>query len=141
MTPSVAIGAVVFDVEGRVLVVKRAHPPMQGAWTILGGKPGPGEALEAVVKREVEEETGLAVDVVGLIEIVALAREGYRYDVHEYLCTVHASSPAPVAADDALDVRFVDVAALVALDVDADARAVIGRGAQMLAKLRSAMAY
>ncbi len=132
MTTTLAIGAVVVDAAGRVLVVRRANPPLQGAWTILGGKPIAGESLDDAVRREVREEAALTVDVVGLVEIVTIAREGYRYEVHEFLCTVHPSSGPLVAGDDAVDARFVDEGELEGLGVLAAARAVVARGLALL---------
>jgi 8-oxo-dGTP pyrophosphatase MutT (NUDIX family) len=42
-----------------VLLVQRAHAPNAGIWTLPGGRQHFGETLEAAVKREVFEETGL----------------------------------------------------------------------------------
>src|SRR4030095_13285466 len=63
MTPIVAVGAFVFDVESRVLLVERGQPPGVGLWTVPGGKLDPGETLVRAVSREVREETGLTVEV------------------------------------------------------------------------------
>jgi 8-oxo-dGTP diphosphatase len=67
--PYLAVSAAVFR-AGRVLIVRRGTPPMQGIYTLPGGGVELGETLEQAVIREVREETGLA------IEPVALA--GYR---------------------------------------------------------------
>jgi 8-oxo-dGTP diphosphatase len=62
-TPTVAVGAFVFDPEGRVLLVERGQPPGAGLWTVPGGRLEPGETLAQGVAREVREETGLVVEV------------------------------------------------------------------------------
>jgi 8-oxo-dGTP diphosphatase len=67
--PYLAVSAAIFR-AGRVLIVRRGTPPMQGIYTLPGGGVELGETLEQAVIREVREETGLA------IEPVALA--GYR---------------------------------------------------------------
>jgi 8-oxo-dGTP diphosphatase len=67
--PYLAVSAAIFH-AGRVLIVRRGTPPMQGIYTLPGGGVELGETLEQAVVREVREETGLA------IEPVALA--GYR---------------------------------------------------------------
>ncbi len=67
--PYLAVSAAIFH-AGRVLIVRRGTPPMQGVFTLPGGGVELGETLEQAVVREVREETGLA------IEPVALA--GYR---------------------------------------------------------------
>ena len=68
--PTVAVGAIVFDDRGRVLLVKRGRAPARGLWSLPGGKVDGGETLAAAVAREVLEETGVTVDVGALVEVV-----------------------------------------------------------------------
>lgn len=65
--PLVGVGGVVID-EGRALLVRRATEPALGEWTIPGGLLELGETLFTAVERELQEETGLTVRVVELIE-------------------------------------------------------------------------
>lgn len=104
------VGAVVFDDHGRLLLVKRANPPAQGLWSLPGGRLEAGEPAEEGVLREVLEETGLHVRVereVGSVE--RAAPTGDNYVIRDFLCT---GAGDVVAADDAADARFFDVAAL-----------------------------
>ncbi len=82
---SVAIG-IVLD-GGRVLVGRRARPPLAGYAEFPGGKTLPGEPPEATVVREVREESGLAVRVVSLL---ARERGGHpdAEDLHFFLCRI-----------------------------------------------------
>src|SRR5690625_699566 len=50
-----AVGAVVLDPAGRILLVQRGNPPQAGRWTVPGGKTEPGETLREAVAREVRE--------------------------------------------------------------------------------------
>lgn len=59
------VGAIVADPLGRLLLVERGHPPHQGCWSLPGGRVEPGETHPAATVREVLEETGLHVEVVG----------------------------------------------------------------------------
>jgi ADP-ribose pyrophosphatase YjhB (NUDIX family) len=63
--PELAVSAAIFR-DNKVLVVRRAHAPAQGLWTLPGGRVEVGETLVAAVTREITEETGLAIEVIGL---------------------------------------------------------------------------
>lgn len=53
---TVGCGAIIEDVDGRILLQKRSD---YGVWGIPGGLLEIGESFDATVKREVKEETGL----------------------------------------------------------------------------------
>jgi len=54
------VGAIAFDADGRLLLIRRANPPAQGQWSLPGGRVEPGEDWRDAVLRELEEETGRA---------------------------------------------------------------------------------
>ena len=63
----VAVGAVIEDEIGRILLVK--HVPerggfWQGKWICPGGKLEFGETIEEGIRREVKEETRLEIDLI-----------------------------------------------------------------------------
>ena len=53
--------------QQKVLLVRRANQPGYGLWSVPGGYVDRGEVVEEAAKREVLEETGLIVDVDGLV--------------------------------------------------------------------------
>lgn len=119
--PRVGVGAVVLDGE-RVLLVKRGRPPSAGKWSLPGGLVRLGERLEDAVRREVAEECGLRVrllGVCGVIDRVRLADEGppmtaprvqYHWVLVDYAAEVSHGSARP--GSDAADVRWVPVSEL-----------------------------
>jgi len=109
-TPLVGVGAVVVD-QGRVLLVRRGREPLKGQWSLPGGVLEVGESLIAGVAREVEEETGLKVEPLELIELLdRIHRDGerirYHYVIADYLCRVIGGELK--AASDADAVRWVE---------------------------------
>jgi len=91
--PIVGIGGVVIH-EGRVLLVRRARPPLQGQWSIPGGGLEVGETFADGIRREVREETGLEVRVLeraGVFERIlrdAADCVQYHYVLIDHLCEV-----------------------------------------------------
>src|SRR5881296_3974092 len=90
--PRVGVGAVVLDGE-RVLLARRGRAPSAGKWSIPGGLVHLGERLEDAVVREVEEESGLRIRVLGLCGIIdRVHREGDRVRYHYVIVDYVAES-------------------------------------------------
>ena len=73
--PIVGVGAIVLDGD-RVLLVKRAHEPLKGEWSVPGGAVDVGETLEEAIRREVREETCLDIEVGPIVDVL----DRIRYD-------------------------------------------------------------
>jgi 8-oxo-dGTP diphosphatase len=69
---TVTAGAVVVDVEGRVLLLKHVYRRGSG-WGIPGGFMEKGEQPEAAIRRELREEAGLEVEDARLINVRTIA--------------------------------------------------------------------
>jgi 8-oxo-dGTP diphosphatase len=129
--PLVGVGAVIVE-QGRVLLVKRARPPLQAQWSIPGGALEIGELVRDAVVREVREETGLAVEPGELLGVYdRIVRDGqqrvqYHYVLIDFLCRRVAGEPA--AADDAAEVRWFTPEEIPALKLADDTLQVIGKG-------------
>jgi ADP-ribose pyrophosphatase YjhB (NUDIX family) len=104
MAPQIAVGAIVVE-DGRLLMVRRAHDPGAGLWSLPGGRVEHGEYLVDALRREVAEETGLDVDVRELVGILEVLGEPH-YVILDYFAAVTGDrEPAP--ADDVSDARWV----------------------------------
>jgi 8-oxo-dGTP diphosphatase len=68
LTPLLAADAIILFQEGIVLI-RRENPPNKGSYALPGGFVEVGETVEAAVVREAREETGLAIDLLGLVGI------------------------------------------------------------------------
>jgi 8-oxo-dGTP diphosphatase len=110
--PVCAVGAIVID-KGAILLVKRDREPAKGQWSLPGGRVERGESLREAVVREVREETGIDVDVDGLIGIAErIVRDDdgdieFHYVILDYIAT--SRSAAVKAGDDVSDARWVPV--------------------------------
>lgn len=108
--PVPAVLAVVVR-AGQVLLVQRANPPDAGLWGFPGGKVEYGETLLQAAERELLEETGVratAQAVIGAVDAWDRADDG-QLRQHFILIAVHCvwQAGTPLAADDALDARWV----------------------------------
>jgi 8-oxo-dGTP diphosphatase len=130
-TPLVGIGAIIIE-NARVVLVKRAHPPLQAEWSIPGGVLEVGELMREAAIREAHEETGLTVDpgeLLGVYDRVlrdANQRVQYHYVLIDFLCRRVAGDL--VAASDAAEVRWFTREELPALKLAEDTLEVIGKG-------------
>ena len=68
LTPLLAVDAVILFGQGIVLI-KRKNPPYQGCFALPGGFVEVGETVENAVKREAREETGLKIELLGLVGV------------------------------------------------------------------------
>ncbi len=69
LDPKVAVGAVIVDGVGRVLLVRRAIEPGYGKWVFPGGYVDRGEEVPLAAIREAREETGIAIAIDSLLDI------------------------------------------------------------------------
>jgi 8-oxo-dGTP diphosphatase len=106
--PETCVGAIAVD-DGRLLLVRRGRGASVGSWSVPGGRVEGGETLAAAVRRKLQEETGLDAvcgDLAGWVERID---DEHHFVIFDFHVAVTAGG-APVAGDDAAEVRWVPLA-------------------------------
>ena len=137
-TPVVGVGAVVVR-DDRAVVIRRRHDPHKGQWSLPGGRLELGESLVEAVRRELQEETGLDVQVGPVLEVfewIERATDGIRHHfvIVDYLCTCRGGTLC--AGDDAADAAWVREDDLERYDMSETAKTVIRKGLNVARAVR-----
>jgi ADP-ribose pyrophosphatase YjhB (NUDIX family) len=124
------VGGVAF-VGGRVLLIKRRFEPLAGRWSLPGGALEVGETLAEGLAREMNEETGLDVDVGPVVDVFDRitrdddGRARFHYVLVDFLCTVRAGTP--MAGSDVAEVALAEPGDLARYGLTAKTLEVIER--------------
>jgi ADP-ribose pyrophosphatase YjhB (NUDIX family) len=114
--PLVGVGAVIFKGED-VLLVRRGQEPARDTWSLPGGLVEVGETLTAAIQRELTEETGLTVRLLGIAAVLerifpdAAGKVAYHYVLIDFVCEYLAGELKPAS-----DITAAQFAALPDLD-------------------------
>ncbi|MEP7239076.1 MAG: NUDIX domain-containing protein [Ferruginibacter sp.] len=121
----VAVDAVVFGYsknEGvSVLLIKRKYPPYKNSWAIPGGFILEEESLEAAVKRELSEETGIKVNYLEQLYTFGAPKRDPRQRIISiaYFALVKSSMFQQLkASTDAADAQWFNINKLPTLAFD-----------------------
>lgn len=107
-SPALSVDAVLFDQQGRLLLIRRKYPPYQGQYALPGGFVDYGETVEAAVQRELEEETGVRTGITRLVGVYSAPdRDPRRHNV-SVAFLMQPSTQQPVGGDDAASAAYVD---------------------------------
>ena len=108
--PVVGVGVVVLRGD-RVLLIRRGRAPRLGDWSIPGGRQELGEGVRDTALREVLEETGCGIRLIGLIDVVDGIRRDKEGEIVTHYTLVDFAAEwvrgEPVAGDDAAEARWV----------------------------------
>jgi 8-oxo-dGTP diphosphatase len=138
--PLVGVGAIVIE-NSRVVLVKRAHPPLQNQGSIPGGVLEVGELVREAAVREAREETGLTVEPGELLGVFdRVLRDGndrvqYHYVLVDFLC--RRVSGELTAAGDAAAARWFTRDELSVLNLAEDTLEVVLKGLDRAAQRQS----
>ncbi len=99
------VGGVAVE-DGKILLVRRAHRPAAGYWSIPGGRVENGETLEEAVKREMLEECGVEVEVGDVVCVAEVIRDEKHYVIVDFYVKLSGNVEA---GGDAVEARWFDM--------------------------------
>jgi len=115
--PQLAVSAAIFR-DDDILLVRRARSPAKGFYSLPGGRVEFGETLHAALHREVDEETALQIEIVGLAgwrEVVPGTSGGGHYLILSF--AARWISGEPVLNEELDDFRWLKPDAIDDLQV------------------------
>ncbi len=132
--PVVGVGVIVLR-GNDVLLVRRGAPPLKNQWSIPGGKQERGETVRDAAHREIREETGVEIALIGLVDVVdGIRRDNTGATVSHYTLIDFAAewvSGEAVAGDDAAEARWIPLNKLSDYRLWSETRRVIAAAAAM----------
>jgi ADP-ribose pyrophosphatase len=121
----VGVGTVTIK-NGKILLVKRAFDPGAGKWSIPGGLVEIGEKLSEAAARETEEETGMKVDILELINVFDVIERDdsgkvrYHYVLVDFLSKPVGGEESP--SEEVTDMKWVSFEEAKRMDLTKTAR-------------------
>jgi 8-oxo-dGTP diphosphatase len=106
-TPLLTADCVVFDREGRLLLIKRGHAPFKGKYALPGGFVEIGETVEDAALRELKEETGIGGKIIRLIGVYSNPKRDPRAHTVSTAFLIRPSSAKAFGGDDAQSAQFI----------------------------------
>ncbi len=103
--PRIGSALLVQDAGNRILLGQRNKDPQRGSWVIPGGKIHAFESIAEAATRELQEETGLTVEVGPLFKVYEIVNppNEHRIVIYSWAKVVGGT---PNASDDLSQVRF-----------------------------------
>jgi ADP-ribose pyrophosphatase YjhB (NUDIX family) len=130
-TVAVAVSAFIQDDRGRILMIRRTD---NNLYSIPGGQLEPGETLTQATMREVREETGIDIEVTGIIGIYSNPNHVIAYDdgeVRQEFSICFRARPirgVPHTSQESSEVDWIEITKLDRMDVHPSIRRRIQRG-------------
>src|SRR3989344_7973826 len=93
--PIITSDAIVFNAKKEILLTRRNIEPFRGKWVLPGGHVKYGETVENALLREVEEETGLKVEIIKLHGVYSNPKRDPRYHIICicFICKIISGEP------------------------------------------------
>ncbi|HUI00475.1 MAG TPA: NUDIX domain-containing protein [Nitrososphaerales archaeon] len=131
--PMVGVGALIYDREGRILLVKRKFDPNKGRWAFPGGMLEVGETLAEAARREAREELSVEVKLGRVFQVVdeiikdAKGRVRYHFVTVDFLATLPRSGAKIELNEESEGFEWCRPEEVEAMDVSDNIRSVVDK--------------
>ena len=129
--PYVGVDAIILNDKGEILLEKRAQgmSTFPGYWAIPGGWMEWGETVEQAVKREVQEELGIEVEVVKFIgkyfDTNTFPIKKYSRVALPHICKIVSGEPTAYQKEEVEEVKWVSPQNALDLEIAYDHKEMI----------------
>jgi len=97
--------AVIWNDQNQILIDRRKQEGLLGGlWEFPGGKIEPDESVEDCIRREIQEELGIQIDVGDLLTTVTHTYSHFKVTLNVHHCTHLSGVPQPIECD---EIRWV----------------------------------
>ncbi len=126
--PLIGVGAIVLHGDD-VLLVQRGKAPKIHEWSIPGGRQRLGETVAETARREVLEEAGIAIEILGFVDVIDFIdgdeTAGFRFHYTLIDYAARWVSGDVRAGGDVIDARWVALTELDGYELWSETRRVI----------------
>jgi A/G-specific adenine glycosylase len=109
--PQKIIGvAVIWNERGEILIDRRKQDGLLGGlWEFPGGKVEAGEGIQDCIRREIQEELAIAIEVGDHLITVEHAYSHFRVSLNVHHCRYLSGEPQPLECDEICWVSLADI--------------------------------
>lgn len=99
--------AVIWNEQGKILIDRRRREGLMGGlWEFPGGKLEPGETVQDCIKREIQEELAIGIEVGAHVITINHTYSQFHVTLNVYHCRHESGEPQPIECD---EIRWVTV--------------------------------
>ena len=84
----IEVVAAIIQREGAYFATQRGYGEFEGMWEFPGGKIEPGESRESALKREIQEELGIDININKFLCTTDYDYPSFHLTMHCYLCGI-----------------------------------------------------
>lgn len=102
---TIRVVAAIIEKDNKILIARRLKGEFAGLWEFPGGKYEENETGEEAIKREIEEEFDIEIDVNGYLCTIEHQYDSFYLVMDCYICTMITDN---MILHDHSDIRWID---------------------------------